>query len=400
MTSKVVKALFEYIEKGLPKGETAPIRTLNAVGSYPLAYRTFGGQTQGDGQLEDAVMETAFGSHYLLTMLCSGAVIRKLLYRETDSCHSLYCDGMTYKFLDRHGMVEHGVWDQVNHRALDENITMENVDHRIYYSAAKPFALLEEANIVKDRNIPVLFVDADLILKKRHDAILKNPGMIRAAYGHLEAIGTSCYPDFAGLHFPDGYHLPTEYRTDLPAVNTCLMYFNDRELMAEWSLFFKELFLDNRLPGEPDSVTISQQLLGVDQRTFPMVAARHGYWGTEQIEAFLDLIWNPPFFYDNRTGEPAEWHYYTLEHHPEHKNWLQDITHTWINKRNIERDIWYRNYQGCMMLEMILELEPGIEPHLHTFESLRPYFGLREKYGTIENMLLQGAVRDKLDKEC
>lgn len=53
-----------------------------------------------------------------------------------------------------------------------------------------------------------------------------------------------------------------------------------------------------------------------------------------------------------------------------------------------------------MMLEIILELEPGIEPYLRTFQSLTPYLELQRDYGTIENMLTYGAVRDKLDKSC
>lgn len=399
MMSKVVKSFLEYVEHGKSQGGGTPLRTLNAVGSYPLAFRTFGGQPQGDGSLDDVLMESAFGSHYLLTTLASGVMIH-MLYDEPQSCHSMYCDGWTYKFLDRHGLVEHGVWDRVDHQILDANITMENVDHRIYYSASKPYALEEEARLARESNIPVLFVDADLILKKRHDAILKNSENIRAAYGHLEALRMPCYTDFMKLHFPDAYRLPEKLRTDLPAVNTCLMYFNDMDLLEEWCKFFKGLFRDNWLPQEPDSDTISQQLLGFDQRTFPMIAAAHGYWGTGQLEAFLDITWDPPFFYDNSTGEKAEWHYYTLEHHPEHTDWLQDIMHTWINKRNIERDIPYRNYQGCMMLEIILELQPGIEPYLRTFESLKPYFELLKDYGTIENMLYSGAVRNRLDKFC
>lgn len=53
-----------------------------------------------------------------------------------------------------------------------------------------------------------------------------------------------------------------------------------------------------------------------------------------------------------------------------------------------------------MMLEMILELETGIEPYLRTFESLKPYFALQKSYRTLEDMLQAGAVRDKLDKLC
>lgn len=399
MRSRIVTEFMNNIENTGRVQKKAPSYTVNALGSYSLTCRTFGGQKQNYKQLDDKMLESAFGSHYLLTMLASGAIIRRMLYREPESCHSLYCDGMTYQFFDRHGLVEHGVWDRVDHHALDDHITMENVDHRIYYSAAKPYALLAEAKRAEENKIPVLFVDADLILKKRHDVILKNPEKIRAAYGHLEALGTPCYPDFSRLHFPTGYELPSSYNLQLPAVNTCLMYFNDIELMKEWSCLFKNLFLNNWIEGEPDATTISQQLLGIDQRTFPIIADQYGYWGTDQLEAFLDLIWDPPCFYHNQTGKKAEWHYYTLEHHPEHPDWLQDITHTWINKRNIERDIGYRNYQGCMMLEIILELEPEAEQQLLSFESLKPYFALRKDYGTLENMLSMGVVRNKLDKE-
>lgn len=396
MGSKVVKELLDMIQAEVVQG--SPLRTLNALGSHPLAYRTFGGQPQSNEALNENVMEKAFGSHYLLTMLASGAILRKILYREPESCHSLYCDGWIYKYFDKHGLIEHGVWDQVDHRVLDANITMENIDHRIYYSASKPYALEDAACRSRKDGLPVLFVDADLIMKKRHDAILRNSKSIQAAHGHLEALRMPCYCDFKSLHFPDGYQLSEGMRMDLPAVNTCLMYFNDMDLLVDWCHFFAELFQNNWLLQDPDADTVSQQLLGFDQRTFPMIAANHGIWGTEQVGSFLNLCWDPPCFYEIDSGKKAEWHYYTLEYHREHPEWLQDITHTWINKRNIERDIPYRNYQGCMMLEIVLELEPGVEPYLRSFESLQPYFELLKDYGTVEDMLLMGVVRNQLDK--
>lgn len=398
MTSQIVKSLFDFIQADTVQG--MPLRTLNALGSHPLLYRTFGGQPQANKSLDRDVLEKVFGSHYLLSMLSSGAILRNLLYQEPESVHCLYCDGWTYQFLDSHGMVEHGVWDMVDHAVLDSRITMENIDHRIYYSAAKPYALSDAARRSRVDGLPVLFVDADLIMKKRHDHLLKRPKMIRAAYGHLEAIRLPCYCDFTRLHFPEGFLLPESLRTDLPAVNTCLMYFNDLDLLDAWSWFFASLFEENWLSQEPDSDTISQQLLGFDQRTFPMVAAAQGLWGTDVLEAFLDITWDPPCFYDNITGKKAEWHYYTLEYHPEYPDWRQEITHTWINKHNIERDILYRNYQGCIMLEIVLELEPGIEPYLRSFKSLEPYFVLRRDFKTIEEMLSMGAVHDWLDKSC
>lgn len=50
------------------------------------------------------------------------------------------------------------------------------------------------------------------------------------------------------------------------------------------------------------------------------------------------------------------------------------------------------------MLEILLELEDGIEPYLRSFQSLQPYFELLKNHGTIENMLSMGAVRNRLDK--
>lgn len=399
MGSKQVRELLNYIEDGLTQEGMSALNTVNALSSYPLQYRTFGGQNQKCNDLDDTKLEAVFGDHYLLTMIASGAIIRNQLYTEPNSHHSLYCDGITYRYFERHGLLDNGVWDTIDHHILDDNISMHNVDHRIYYSAPKPFALLAEAKRASENGNSVLFVDTDLILKKRHDAILQNPKTVRAAYGHLEAIGNMCYPDFGSLHLPERYRIPNDYCTDLPAVNTCLMFFNDRDLMVEWSCFFKDLFLNNWVDKEPDEITISQQLLGIDQRTFPMVAKRHGYWGTDQIESFLDINWDPPYFYDNKTGKKAEWHYYTLENHPEHPDWFQDITHTWINKINIEKDVCYRNYQGCMMLELALELQPGMEKSLRSFESLKPYFTLLKDYGTLENMLFMGVAHDKLNKK-
>ena len=52
-----------------------------------------------------------------------------------------------------------------------------------------------------------------------------------------------------------------------------------------------------------------------------------------------------------------------------------------------------------MMLEIILELQPDLELCLLSFDSLKPYFSLRKDYGTLENMLSMGVVRNKLDKE-
>lgn len=394
--SKVTAELLDYIQKGVSSSPHTVVRTINALGSGPLAYRTFGGNVQNYAAIDEQALEKAFGSHYLLTMIAQGLIIRRILYPESGSCHTLYCDKAIYGFFARHGLLDCGVWSHVDYETLERNITPENTDYRIYYSYSKPDALLKEAELAGEQ-VPVFFVDTDLILKKRHDVIIPGAASVKAAYSHLEQIGGECYPPFASLHFPEGCKLPP-VNESLPAVNTCLMFFNDKGLLREWGRFFKELFINNWIRGELAPEVISRQLLGIDQRTFPFVCDWRGIWGTPAVVPFLDIIWEPPFFIDCKTGRRAEWHYYTLEHHPEHPDWHQDIMHTWINKKNVERDAKFRRYQGLMMLEMIQALNPEAEKPLRTFASLREYFSLYDTGKGIETLLAEGVVSAKMDK--
>lgn len=395
--SQVTHELLNYIQCGNDNHPDTPVHTINALGSGPLAYRTFGGNYQKYDTIDDKILEKAFGSHYLLTMLTQAVLIKNILYPEAESKHILYCDNAIKGFFQKHGLTDCNIWDEIDSETLETNITPQNTDYRIYYSYSKPDALLKEAQKTEDTNIPVFFVDTDLILKKRHDVIIPNAHLIKAAYSHLEAIGNECYPRFADLHFPKGYVLP-KINESLPAVNTCLMFFNDKDLLKEWGTFFKELFINNWVEGEVTPTIISQQLLGIDQRSFPFVCDWHGLWNSKEVVPFLDIIWEPPAFYYNNSHKPAEWHYYTLEHHPEKENWHQDIMHTWINKKNVERDAKFRRYQGQIMLEIILALRPDIEKALRSFASLSEYFALFDSPDSIEEQLHQGIITARIDK--
>ena len=396
MKGEKCETLIDDIKSGsVPKVQT-PVRMLNALYSLPLRYRTFGGNYQYCSNLTYQALEIAFGGHYLVTQLAQCAIIKQILYND-GSRNTFYCDKNIFDFFNSHGLFNLGFWDDVDYETIENNITPQNTDARIYYSACKPDAILSEARKAAEVGEPVLFIDSDLILKRRHDCILPNADKIKAAYGHIEALSDDYYPDFEGLHFPQGYKLPDSLNTTLPAVNTCLMFFNDFRLLEEWCGFFKELFINNFIDGSINSTTISQQLLGIDQRTFPMIADKHGCWDTKDVVPFLNIIWNPPGFYFP-DGTPAEWHYYTLEQKPEQKNWLQDITHIWISKKDIERDTHYRNYQSCLMLELILALMPQAETALRSFNSLKPYFDLLLEYGDVDTMLNKGIVSEHLTK--
>lgn len=152
--SKVTAELLDYIQKGVSSSPHTVVRTVNALGSGPLAYRTFGGNVQNYAAIDEQALEKAFGSHYLLTMIAQGLIIRRILYPESGSCHTLYCDKAIYGFFARHGLLDCGVWSHVDYETLERNITPENTDYRIYYSYSKPDALLKEAELAGEQ-VPV-----------------------------------------------------------------------------------------------------------------------------------------------------------------------------------------------------------------------------------------------------
>ena len=172
----------------------------------------------------------------------------------------------------------------------------------------------------------------------------------------------------------------------------------DKDLLKEWGAFFKELFIDNWIEEPLTPQIISKQLLGIDQRTFPFVCDWHGLWNSKSIVPFIDITWDPPFFKYVKDNSPAHWHYYTLEHHPEHKHWHQEIMHTWINKKNVERDDKFRRYQALIMLEIILYYQPKLEKSLRSFESLAEYFELFDMKKSIEELLSLNLITSKIDK--
>lgn len=392
---KESKFLLEHIRKN--RGEICrPVRIINVLSVLPLAYRSFGGHAQGDGSITTEKLEHFFNPNYLLTMILQALINKHLLYND-GSCQTLYCDGYVYDFFKNHGLLECCPWHEVDHQTLD-NVPVDQIDTRIFYSLGKPYGLLAEADKSVQDGLPILFLDTDLILKKRHDAILPGVEHLDAAYSHQESPQLPCYPDFRTLHLPKGCQLPEDMNYSLPAVNTCMMYFRNHALLRNWCIFFRDLFLKNRIEVPLTPQLISQHLLGIDQRTFPMVADQMGLWGGEKIAPFMNITWKDSHFMDIDSGESVQWHYYTLEHHPEHPEWMQEITHTWINKADIEKDALYQNYQNCLMLDAILLLEPKLKKSLGMFSCLQPYFRLLSDYPSIDAMVEAGVASRTLHK--
>ena len=435
--SACIMQALDYMRKG--KGNI-PVRVFHALESGPLAYRTFGGQERICA-LSEETMERVFGGDYLLTIL-TGTVASKFLHAK-GSVHTFYTDSEIYRFFQRHGLLDCGLWDDVDYMVLDKALSAENFDYRWAYSACKPYATLEEIarreKVIQNggEKMPLLFHDADLILRQSFDCILnigceevekqtsnecfmKEQSMLRfrqqddmvMAVGHIEEVGTPFYPPFEEIYLPECLELQDgmlvdkkrglSYRTDLPAVNTCLMYFSDMEVAEEWAYLFEDFMRDNHAPVK-SWLEGEQQLLTADQRPGLMVAERRNLKLWKDIGFFVPLTWTGKDFkaLPNSPVSEKEWHYYrpdylSPEQYPNVANWNQTIQHTWIQKLDIERHVAYGNYMGCFHLELLQNLcqELGLnweklECSLKSFSSLERYFALFDSGKTIEELLVE-----------
>lgn len=411
--SKAVERTLNYMksERGI-----IPARIYFSLSVEPLRYRTFGNLPTGGGDLNDAHLEKFFSGTYLITMITAG-VANKFLQAD-GTIQTLYTDSHVTNYFKRHGLDSCSIWDYIDTTTLDENLTAITQDSRWAYSACKPWATLKEIARAKEssRHLPLLFHDTDLVLRRPFDKILKlkNADDLSMAFGHAEEVGlTEFYPAFDKVHLSKKFrllddgrllHLPSGrmYRTDLPAVNTCLMYFSDYELAAEWSEIFRDMIMENFLE-EYDWLSGEQVLLASDQRTPIMSSTRRGLKYLEQVRPFLPISWAGNRFVDISTLENIheEWHYYRPDwadpkEEPHAEIYLQEVHHIWNQKGDIEKHVAYSNFLGLFYLQLLRELCSmtniswlRLEESLRSFSVMKNYFTLLDTGRTIEDLLDQ-----------
>ena len=411
MTDTVSKTI-KYMASG--RGDI-PVRIYYALGSYPLQYRTFGDNPTGIA-LSDEAISRIFPGSYLITLI-SSAVVNKYTHAD-GTLQTFYADKHILSYFTKHGLADCGLWDIIDHETLDAELNTTNHDARWAYSACKPFATLKEIERSREskEQLPILFHDTDLVMRRAYDKILgiSSPDDIAMAFGHLEAVGrTEFYPDFKYIDLPDMFrldddgiliHIPTgkRYKTTLPAVNTCLMYFSDMSFAEEWSVLFRDMIMNN-FPENYTWIKGEQNLLASDQRPALMAADRRGMKFSEDIASFLPLSWSGKCFTDIMSEEPpsVEWHYYRPEYvdpeeHSYAAKWTQDIQHLWIEKKNIELHGAYSSYMGVFGLELIRRLCPAVkiswprlEESLRSFECLKGYFAIADMNKPLDELLLE-----------
>lgn len=405
--SIIVNDTIKHMQEG--KG-TIAMEIYFALSTAPLQYRTFGGNQNTEGDLSDETMDEKFGGSYLMTMITAAITLRFL---SEESHITFYMDGMLSRFLKRHGLLDCGLWDRVDDTTLDEHLNVENTDFRWAYSACKPIAMKD---MLSKTNKPCLFHDTDMILFKAPDRILgiDKTGSVPVAFAHFEEIGRPFYPPFNELQLPlryameenklvdeeTGYH----YRTDLRAVNTALIYHEDKEAAYEIADLFGGLMHNNKL-DEYDWIKGEAHLLAFDQRPGLMVVDRKNI----TCQTFLPFSWDSinGHFIDIDTGNSSsiEWHYYKPGYLAKRDDGtFHDIQHLWIQKADIEKHTSYNNYVMLFDLQLIKELCPlcglnweALLDGLSTLNSLSEPIGLLKTGKTIEELL---AVEKRKPVEC
>ena len=412
--SKDVDKTLNYMKTGRGK---IPASIYYALSCEPLRWRTFGNLPVSCGELNESHLEKFFSPSYLITMVTAG-VVNQFLHAE-GTTQTLYTDKYVSDYFKSHGLNKCGIWDFIDTDTLAP-LSPKNHDFRWAYSAAKPLATLKEIEKAKHfvrngKNLPLLFHDTDLVMRQSYDKILNlnSATDIPMAFGHLEEIElTEFYPKFDKLHLTEKFqlangkliHLPSEriYRTDLPAVNTCLMYFSDYDLATEWAEIFHDMMEENFFDNDDYTWIKGEQiLLACDQRTGLMVTERRGLKFLEQVKSFLPISWAGDRFVDisTRKNTEKEWHYYRPDYadpNDEKKAaiYLQQIHHLWNQKSDLEKHVAFANFLGLFDLQLIRGIcTPTniswfkLEESLRSFPTLKNYFSLLDTGRTIEDLL-------------
>ncbi|MBS3952571.1 MAG: hypothetical protein KGZ88_06450 [Methylomicrobium sp.] len=339
--------------------------------SSPLEERTCGGNEQPNRGVN---LEQKFEDYYLLTFVLS-ALKYKDLYPK--SRLKLYGDSNVIRYLSEKGLL--GCWDVFDDTILDRNIRPGVFDNSCFYSVGKFFAYREET-------APCILLDVDLVLWNRIDE--KTVAENALVFTHWEDVHpqTYWYGTRESLKLPKEYKLRDEWDFDVMAANTSIVCFNDRKFMEAYT---DEVirFMENNFVGGTFNI-IKPELLFVEQRLIAMMAKDHGIW--EKMTPMIDTVWScAQGTFTREDPRHGPWRFY----HPEER---EKITHTWIAKQSIEKNVPYRRYYCGRMIEHILALCPGLETTLRQIKGLEPHFQMLDRYGTTQAMRAVGVATGSL----
>ena len=195
--------------------------------------------------------EVVMDDYEILTLVTSS-----FYWKKNIGPTKLYTDKKGLEFLK--GLIDLGVWDEVDSETLEEFYKNKNVNHRQFFAASKLYAISNEQT-------PFCSVDIDLLYRGNGKKLCK--GELTTL--HLEKITKSAYPTIKKFKEGDKSNILKKYKwRKKTAINCGLIYFNNQELVDRYVKESLDFMCENPTPfdendGKATIMTlVEQRLLG------------------------------------------------------------------------------------------------------------------------------------------
>ena len=193
-------------------------------------------------------------------------ILSALNWKKANGSMGIVTDSVGIEWLSRNGMLN--LYDDIR-SDLDD---MPPVDPELFWAAGKLRAL-------KERRLPCVILDTDMIIWKGLDAVLK----AEITVSHFEEINSGTYPDLRSNPFCSACEFPEEWDWAVSPANTSFLYF-PAEAARIREKYIRQAFL---FMSEVDAQAFDpvQFMCFVEQRLLSMISNAAGM----KVKSLLDF---------------------------------------------------------------------------------------------------------------
>ncbi len=282
-------------------------------------------------------------------------VLSALQWRQSNGRIKLYTDPPFVAWLSGLGLTD--CWDTIDDNVLTtipdlNHASSSGIDARIFWSAGKIFAFLEE---------PTPFVSLDIDLIVWCDLSAYWTGDLK--FAHWEIVDKEFYGLGKQLATPKNYHFKPIWNSfPHKAANVSLVYFGNQKFKEYYAGEVLRFMRGNSIASQ--KATTRPELLFAEQRMLFLCAMEKGI----DFGSLLNTTYDPESDTFNSLDDAVkEWDYPRLD-------CSQLFTHTWIYKNYLEKHrSLYERY--CLrLLEFIKLANPEIYLRLSEVPILNRFF--------------------------
>ena len=267
-----------------------------------------GRDISGYGKDKFSILE--FPDYMLATMLLSAQQ-----WRKTNGPITLYTDKVFYEHLEHKGVLD--FWDDVNCNLEDIDKIFPEIDHAVFWSAAKFYCYMIE-------KAPFVCVDTDLIVWKPIIADSQNCDLM---FTHWESIedGDTNYIPKENLEVSSSYEFLSNYNKVKKGLNMSMTAFLTEDFK---NLFTKEAIkFMHHSSKRFDNRYATPEILYMEQILPIQLAIKGNY----KLKPLINCTWSPKQFRFIQQDK-NEWIFNSFN--PE-----QLCMHLWFHKNYIEKNL-------------------------------------------------------------